>query len=105
MKWWHAPAYRIQKFKKTSLITPIAVLLLIVALFTIISVGCVSLRARQKAYDEEIAKYEKLIKDEEARSEEIAEYALYTKTTAYYEEVAREKYRLVHDNEILFVSQ
>ena len=23
--------------------------------------------------------------------------------TAYYEEVAREKYRLVHDNEILFV--
>lgn len=105
MKWWHVPAYRIQKFKKSSLITPIIVLLLIVMLFIVVSVGCASLKKRQKVYDEEIAKYEKLLAEEDARKQEIAEYAMYTKTTAYYEEVAREKYRLVHDNEILFVAK
>ena len=105
MNWWHIPAYRIQKFKKTSLIAPVAVLLLVVALFIAVSVGCASLKGRQNLYDEEIAKYENMIAKEEARSEEIAEYALYTKTTAYYEEVAREKYRLVHDNEILFATE
>lgn len=105
MKWWQAPAYRIQKFKKSTLITPIIVLVLIVVLVGAVSIGCASLRGRQKAYDAEIEKYQNLIASEQARSEEIAEYAMYTKTEAYYEEVAREKYRLVHDNEILFVAE
>ena len=97
MKWWQVPAYRIQKFKKSTLITPIIVLVLVVTMAGAIGIGCVSLRNRQKQYDN-------LIASEQARSEEIAEYALYTKTTAYYEEVAREKYRLVHDNEIIFIT-
>ena len=105
MNWWHIPAYRIQKFKKSTLIAPIAVLVLVVFLIGAVSVGCATLRNRQKVYDQEIAKYENMIAKEEARSEEIAEFAMYTKTTAYYEEVAREKYRLVHDNEILFVTE
>ena len=105
MKWWQVPAYRIQKFKKSSLITPIVVLFLIIALVGAVSIGCASLRNRQRAYDAEIEKYQNLIAAEELRSEEIAEFAMYTKTTAYYEEVAREKYRLVHDNEILFVTK
>ena len=105
MKWWQAPAYRIQKFKKSTLITPIIVLVLIVVLVGAVSIGCASLRGRQKAYDAEIEKYQNLIASEQARSEEIAEYAMYTKTGAYDEEVAREKYRLVHDNEILFVAE
>ncbi|MCR5847022.1 MAG: hypothetical protein K6G75_02730 [Lachnospiraceae bacterium] len=104
MNWWNIPAYRIKKFKKSSLITPIIVLFLITVLIGAVSVGCASLRSRQKSYDAEIEKYENLIAEEEARSQEISEYAMYTKTTAYYEEVAREKYRLVHDNEILFVT-
>ncbi|MBO4309827.1 MAG: hypothetical protein J5856_02040 [Lachnospiraceae bacterium] len=105
MKWWQVPAYRIQKFKKSSLITPILVLVLIIGLVGAVGIGCASLKSRQKAYDAEIAKYQNLIAMEENRSREIAEYAMYTKTTAYYEEVAREKYRLVHDNEILFVTE
>lgn len=105
MNWWAIPAYRIKKFKKSSLITPVMVLFLITILVGAVSIGCASLRNRQKEYDKEIEKYENLIAYEEARSDEIAEYAMYTKTTAYYEEVAREKYRLVHDNEILFVSE
>ena len=104
MKWWQVPAYRIQKFKKSTLITPIIVLVLIVIMVGAVSIGCASLRARQKAYDAEIEKCQNLIASEQARSEEIAEYALYTKTEAYYEEVAREKYRLVHDNEIIFIT-
>ena len=104
MKWWQVPAYRIQKFKKSTLITPIIVLVLIVIMVGAESIGCASLKSRQKAYDAEIEKYQNLIASEQARSEEIAEYALYTKTEAYYEEVAREKYRLVHDNEIIFIT-
>ncbi len=104
MKWWQVPAYRIQKFKKSTLITPIIVLVLIIIMVGAVSIGCASLRGRQKAYDAEIEKYQNLIAGEQARSEELAEYALYTKTEAYYEEVAREKYRLVHDNEIIFIT-
>ncbi|MCR4647634.1 MAG: hypothetical protein K5776_01000 [Lachnospiraceae bacterium] len=105
MNWWRIPAYRIQKFKKSSLITPIAVLVLILVLITAVGVGCGSLRSRKKMYDAEIERYKNLIASEEVRKDEIAEYAKYTQTTSFYEEVAREKYRLVHDNEILFVTE
>jgi len=105
MNWWQIPAYRIQKFKKSSLITPVIVLVLIMILIGAVGVGCASLNKKQKTYDAEIEKYQALIEKEEERTKEIAEYAMYTKTTAYYEEVAREKYRLVHDNEILFVTE
>jgi len=105
MNWWRIPAYRIQKFKKSSLITPVIVLALMTVLIGAVGIGCASLKAKQKEYDKEIAKYQSLIEAEEARKDEIAEYARYTQTTAYYEEVAREKYRLVHDNEILFVTE
>lgn len=102
---WRVPAYQIQKLKKSSLVTPILVLMIIFTLFVVVGVGCVSLKNRQGTYDQEIEKYNVLLAKEQARTQEISEYALYTKTTAYYEEVAREKYRLVHDNEILFVTE
>lgn len=105
MNWWNVPAYRIQKFKKSSLIMPISVLVLILLLGAVVSVGCGTLKNRQKTYDAEIERYKNLIASEELRKDEIAEYAKYTQTTSYYEEVAREKYRLVHDNEILFVTE
>lgn len=100
---WRLPAYKIQKLKKSAFITPIVVSMVILTLCMAVGIGCLSLKSRQNAYDAEIAKYEDLLAKEEKRSEEIAEYGMYTKTTAYIEEVAREKYRLVHDNEILFV--
>ena len=105
MNWLHIPVYRIQKFKITSLITPAIVFTLVFIIVGAVAIGCFSLYGRKKAYEAEIEKYQNLIAEEEARSEEIAEYAMYTKTTAYYEEVAREKYRLVHDNEILFITE
>lgn len=100
---WGLPAYKIQKLKKSSLITPFVVSLVILTLCIVVGVGCNSLRNRQKEYNAEIEKYQTLLAAEQDRTKEIAEYKTYTKTTAYYEEVAREKYRLVHDNEILFV--
>ena len=70
-----------------------------------VSIGCASLRNRQRAYDAEIEKYQNLIAAEELRSDEIAEYAMYTKTTAYYEEVARvELNGAVHNELPLFYS-
>lgn len=102
---WRVPAYQIQKLKKSSLVTPIFVLMIIFTLFIVVGVGCISLKSKQNTYDQEIDKYQVLLSKEQARTQEISEYAMYTKTTAYYEEVAREKYRLVHDNEILFVTE
>lgn len=102
---WRIPAYQIQKFKKSSLVTPIFVLLIIFTLVIVVGVGCFTLNQKQNSYDQEIAKYQALLESEQNRTQEIQEYAMYTKTTAYYEEVAREKYRLVHDNEILFVTE
>lgn len=102
---WKIPAYRLKKLNKASLVTPVAFLTVSVLLCVLLGFGCFSLNKKQKMYEAEKQKYEDLIAKEEARKEEIAEYATYTKTTAYYEEVAREKYRLVHDNEILFVME
>lgn len=102
---WRIPAYQIPKFKKISLVTPIVVLMIICTLVLVVGVGCYSLKKRQNVYNQEIEKYQVLLEKEKERSQEIQEYAMYTKTTAYYEEVAREKYRLVHDNEILFVTE
>lgn len=102
---WRVPAYQIQKIKKSSLIIPILVGIISAVLCFVVGVNCISLKNRQKQYDDQIEKYQTLLAKEQARTEEIHDYALYTKTTAYYEEVAREKYRLVHDNEILFVNE
>lgn len=101
---WRVPAYQMQKLKKSSLIIPVLVGIISVVLCSVVGINCVSLKNRQKQYKEQINKYQALLEKEQERTEEIKEYALYTKTTAYYEEVAREKYRLVHDNEILFVN-
>ena len=102
---WRVPAYQIQKFKKSSLVIPVLVGIISAVLCCVVGVNCFSLKNRQKQYSEQIDKYQALLEKEQERTEEIKEYALYTKTTAYYEEVAREKYRLVHDNEILFVNE
>ncbi len=102
---WRVPAYQMRKFKKSSLVIPVLVGIISAVLCFVIGVNCFSLKSRQKQYTDQIEKYQELLEKEQERTKEIEEYALYTKTTAYYEEVAREKYRLVHDNEILFVNE
>lgn len=45
------------------------------------------------------------IGEQEARSEEIAEYEKYTQTRKFYEEVAKDKLGLIYEGEIIFKSE
>ena len=44
-------------------------------------------------------------KDQASYSEELVEFEKYTQTNAYIEEVAKERYGLVKDGEIIFVAE
>ena len=68
----------------------------------VVAVKSVELKQQRAAY---MAREEVLMQDiaeEEARSEEIAEYEKYTQTKKYVEEVAKEKLGLVYEGEIIF---
>ncbi len=51
----------------------------------------------------EIKRLERLIAEEEARTETIANYKAYVQTTGYIEQIAREVLGLVYKDEVLFV--
>lgn len=102
---WRSPAYQIQRIKKSNLIIPALVGIITILLCLVIGVSSISLYRQKKEYEKQIDWYQTQLDSEIKREAEIHDYALYTKTTAFYEEVAREKYRLVHDNEILFVNE
>ena len=53
-------------------------------------------------YEYREASLDAQIAEEEQRAEEIEQYALYTQTTKFIEEVAREKLGLVYPGEIIF---
>ena len=82
------------------LVTFVLVLVFLVSLTRIITI-----KRSQMAYSEKEEYYEKLVADEEKRSEELVEFEKYTQTNAYIEEIAKEKYGLVKDGEIIFVAE
>lgn len=51
----------------------------------------------------EINRLERLIAEEEARTETIANYKAYVQTTGYIEQIAREVLGLVYKDEVIFV--
>ncbi len=74
----------------------------VLMMLIVVAVKSVELKQQRAAY---MAREEVLMQDiaeEEARSEEIAEYEKYTQTKKYVEEVAKEKLGLVYDGEIIF---
>ncbi len=81
---------------------------MIIALFAISIMTCVvginsiSLKQKQKAYAEREQELLQQISVEEARAKELEEFATYTKTKKYAEEVAKDKLGLVYENEIIF---
>lgn len=87
---------------KTGMILITAVLVLV---FLASVTRVVSLKRAQASYDEKIEYYSKLVADEEKRSEELVEFEKYTQTNAYIEEVAKERFGLVKDGEIIFVAE
>ena len=58
-----------------------------------------------EVYNEKEAYYSELVQKEEKRSEELVDFEKYTQTDAYIEEVAKERFGLVKDGEIIFMAE
>ena len=86
---------------KTGMIL-ISVVLVLVFLVTFARV--LTLKKTQAVYSEKEEYYGELLASEEQRKEDLVEFEKYTQTNAYIEEVAKERYGLVKDGEILFVA-
>lgn len=82
----------------------ILILVAIIILGATFGIKSISLIKRLNVYEEKAAHYQQLIEEENQRKEELAEFEKYTKTTKYIQEVAQQKFGLVKDGEILFVS-
>lgn len=74
----------------------------VIMMIVVVSINNSNLRKKQEQNQAEIEQLEKLIAEEEARSEEIEEYRIYTQTKKFVEEYAKDKLGLVYENEILF---
>ena len=74
-------------------------------MMAVVSYNKHSLKARQEVYLKQEQELLQQIEREKERSVEIAEYAKYTKTKKYAEEVAKEKLGLVNENEIIFKTE
>lgn len=74
----------------------------VIMIIVVVAINSVSLKEKQKTYDDTIAELNSQIEDEKARSEEIEEFRKYTQTKKYVEEVAKDKLGLVYENEIVF---
>ena len=58
----------------------------------------------EKEQDKVLARYQAATReyeDEEERAEELSELSIYTKTKKFIEDIAREKFGLVYDNEVI----
>ena len=79
-------------------------LVLIVASVMVIGVGisCKSMSDKIDAYKVKEQSLMQQIEQEQARTEEISEYAKYVQTDKFVEEIAKEKLGLVYEDEIVF---
>ena len=80
-----------------------AIILVVIILLACLSVKTVKLRERVSEYDDQVARLEEEIAEEEARSEELDEQEIYIQTKQYVEEVARDRLGLVYPGEVLLV--
>lgn len=75
------------------------ILLLLVA---VVSVGSLSLKAKNNAYIAQETELEAKIAEQEERAKEIDELEDYVGTDEYVEQVAKDKLGLVYEDEIIF---
>lgn len=84
---------------KASILSICGVILL---LTIILSVGSISLQAKNRRYKQQEAELTAQLKEEKERAEEIEEFEEYAGTDAYIEDVAKDKLGLIYKNETLF---
>ena len=66
------------------------------------SVGSISLRAKNRRYQQQEAELAAQLKEEKERTKEIEEFEEYAGTNKYIEDIAKDKLGLIYENEILF---
>lgn len=71
-------------------------------MIVVVGVNSYSLKQKQAKYIAREIELQQQIDYERERAEELEEFATYTKTKKYAEEVAKDKLGLVYDNEIIF---
>lgn len=76
--------------------------LVVFTLLTVLLFQSHKLEAKNSAYADQIAQLEEQISLEEARAEEIEKLPEYTESDEYIEKLAREKFGLVYEDEIIF---
>ena len=79
----------------------IGVVIIVLAFLGIMSVQIYTLKQKDKMYAEKEQNLEEQLADEEARSEELEEMDLYTKSIEYIKDMAN-RLGLVFENEIIF---
>ena len=82
------------------LVSIVVAMLLVVIMFSM-----AGLKKKQNGYIEREENLLSLIEDEKKRSDKLAEYEIYTRTSKYVEEVAKERLGLVYGDEIIFESE
>ena len=87
------------KYHKASVLGISMILLLLVA---VVSVGSLSLKAKNNAYIAQETELEAKIAEQEERAKEIDELEDYVGTDEYVEQVAKDKLGLVYEDEIIF---
>ncbi|MCM1327038.1 MAG: septum formation initiator family protein [Bacteroidales bacterium] len=95
----HRVVYRSRRQNRFSMFMVMLIVAMIMIAVAVRSVG-LRQKIKEKTLEEEALKAQ--ITQEEARSEEIDQYGIYTQTKAFFEEVAKNKLGLVYEGEIVF---
>lgn len=74
----------------------------IVLLTVVVSVGSMTLKAKEKAYKAQEIELRQQIEEEKKRAQEIDKLETYVGTDEYVEEMAREKLGMVYKDETIF---
>ena len=92
-------AYRKKRQNKFSMfLTSVVILMLLI----VVAVKSNELEEKKAYYQQKEQALEEQIAEERERAKEIDEYATYTQTKKYIEDVAKEKLGLVYEGEIVF---
>lgn len=95
-------AYQKKKQNKFGMLLVTAVLFMLIA---IVTVKGSQLKAQQAEYLAQEQELQGKIDSEKNRTKDLDEYAKYTQTRKYVEDVAKEKLGLVYKDEIVFESE
>ncbi len=92
------------KKKRHNKLGMLCVSIVVIAVFSVIMIKSIKLKAKIDAYEDQKALLTEQIEAEDNRTLKLEEYEKYTKTDRYIEEIAKEKLGLVYEDEIIFKS-